>query len=179
MKHIVLPAALCAALVLILSFGGCTTGKNAVKQEGTYIADTFELSVPEGWMRNDSQERTVFLTKDYPTTASYIAVGATDETQLKELEDYKDNIISNIKSQLTKQLGDSASPEVTVYEKTTVNGYDCMHIVTDYSSSDKKFKQDQYTFDTSKGSVTVTYVTAEDEDFAAEFSASLSSLVIK
>jgi hypothetical protein len=168
-----------AAILLCLMFSGCGKTNAAVKQEGTYVADTYELSVPDGWMRNESQANMVFVPKDYPDTASYISIGTTDETQIEELMTYKNSVIANIVSQMTEQLGDEAKPQVKTYEKVQVNSYDCVHVVTAYYNDGFLFEQDQYTFDSSSGSVTVTYVNAVGEDFADAFSESLATVVIK
>lgn len=170
-------------LLMAFAFSGCK-GKDsgyAQKLEGTYVADTFEIDAPENWRVNASQNNvTIFCTEDYPEDiASYISVGVTEEAQLDILDGYKGSIKAQIISSLESQLGEDCGADVIKYEKENVNGFDCMHIVTSYSAEDGNFNQDQYTFDSSKGSVTVCFNIALDEDVNEMFEKSLSSLVIK
>ncbi len=164
-----------------LSFTGCYSHTYATKQEGTYVADTFELSVPDGWMRNERYEnQVVFCTKDYPDDcASYISVGYTDEKQLDVLREYQDSIKEQIVSGLEEKLGEDCKATVYTYEDAEVNGYDCVHIVTSYINENLTYTQDQYTFDSSAGSVTFCYTRAGADDYAEAFEESINSIVIK
>lgn len=166
---------------ICISFTGCYSNTYAVKQEGTYVGDTFELSVPEGWMRNERYEnQVVFCTKDYPDDcASYISVGYSDEEQLDVLRKYKDSIKDQIIEGLEEKLGEDCGATVYTYEDAEINGYDCVHIVTSYVSENLTYTQDQYTFDSSKGSVTFCYTRAGADDYVDAFNESINSIVIK
>ncbi|MDO4458500.1 MAG: hypothetical protein Q4C42_00185 [Clostridia bacterium] len=183
MKNIKKISALLLLITLTMSiFTGCSEKSSyAKKQEGTYVADTFEIDAPEGWMRNERYaNQVIFCTKDYPDdTKSYISVGWTDEAQLDVLRDYKDSIISNILNSLEEQLGENCGAAVNVYEDTEVNGFDCVHMVTAYTNEGMAFTQDSYTFDSSTGSVTLQMVRAGGNEFAEAFDNTLNSIVIK
>jgi hypothetical protein len=176
------------ALVLVLlisvtaiSFSGCYSHTYASKQEGTYVGDTFELSVPDGWMKNERYEnQVIFCTKDYPDDcASYISVGYSDEGQLDVLKKYEDSIKEEMISYLEEQLGDDCEATIYTYEDTTVNGYECVHIVSSYKSDNVVYTQDQYTFDSSTGSVVFCYTRAGADDLAEAYQESIDSIVIK
>lgn len=176
-KKIIAVVLAAAAMLLVLS--GCGKLNTAVKQRGPYEGVGYVMSVPDGWMRNERSERILFLKKDYPETASYIAVSTTEESQVEQLMKDKDDISEYVVKTFDEQLGEGTNTEITAYEKINVNDNDCVHVVTKFNRNDKEFTHDQYTFDTSKGSVTINYVSVSGEDFSKEYKESLDSIVIK
>ena len=168
------------AVFCALALSGCAE-KWAKDVDGTYVGDTFEIYPPQEWKYNEGKtNQVIFCTEDYPTdSASYISVGYTDEAQLEVTRKYKDDVQSGIISSLTEQLGDDCEAKILVFEDTTVNGFDCIHCTTSYLNEGVAFTQDQYTFDSSKGSVTVCFCQDSGEDFSADFKTALDSIVIK
>lgn len=168
------------AAVVLLCFSACAE-KYAKDVDGVYVGETFEIYPPQEWRYNTAKKnQVIFCTADYPTdSASYISVGYTNEPQLEAIRQYKNDVMDEIIASLESQLGTDSKASIEIFEDCTVNGYDCVHVKTSYLNNGTAFTQDQYTFDSSAGSVTVCFTQDSGIDYSAEFKTALDSIVIK
>ena len=167
-------------LLLCLSLTGCAEKLGEV-QEGPYEGDGFSLSVPAGWYRNEDQQGAlVFLPEGYnDSTHSYISLSWTSEQRIGVIDTYKDSLKNELASQYETTLGENAVYTIASFEKSELGGYECYYVLSYFVKDDKAFKQEQYTFDTTDGSFTVSYVLADGARFAPDFEESKGSITVK
>lgn len=167
-------------LTLCLSLTGCANELGEI-QEGVFEGDGFSLSVPAGWYYNDKQKGALaFLPEGYnDDTHSYISVSWTSENRLSTIDTYKDTLTDQLAQQYESTLGENAVYTIANFEKTELNGSPCYYLLSYFVKDELAFKQEQYTFDTSFGSVTISYVLADGEELTAEFEDSKNSIIIK
>ena len=75
-------------------------------------------------------------------------------------------------------MGEDATYTIANFEKSELNGNECYYVLSYFVQDGLAFKQEQYTFDTSFGSVTVSYVLADGENFASAFENSKQSIIL-
>lgn len=167
-------------LCLCLSFAGCSANLGKV-QEGAFEGDGFSLTVPSGWHRNDDQKGALaFLPDGYNDYHhSYISVSWTSENRLDTIELYEETLQKELASQYESTLGENATYTIGNFERSELDGKECYYVLSYFVKDELAYKQEQYTFDTSFGSVTISYVLADGEDFASAFEASKKSIVLK
>ena len=172
--------AIILTLILCLSLTGCKSELGEV-QEGVFEGDGFSLSVPSGWYRNDNQKGALaFLPDGYnKSNHSYISVSWTSENRLDTIELYEESLKKELANQYESTLGENATYTIASFERSEYEGKECYYVLSYFVKEGLAFKQEQYTFDTSFGSVTISYVLADGENFATAFENSKKSIILK
>lgn len=172
--------AIILTLLLCLSLTGCANELGEV-QEGVFEGEGFSLSVPTGWYRNENQKGALaFLPEDYnKDNFSYISLSWTSENRIGTIGLYEDSLKKELANQYESTLGENAIYTIANFEKSELNGKECYYVLSYFVKNDLAFKQEQYTFDTSFGSVTISYVLADGENFATAFENSKQSIILK
>lgn len=163
-------------IVIAFSMSACSSKETYTEISGVQKGETYEITPPSGWKMGNADGVIAYVPADFPETPSYISVDVGADPIVAELKNNQSTVEAQVTEALTSSYGESASFDL--FEESVIGGVDCIHTRVSYSSEDGQVVQDQYSADSSSGSVIITFVNIGDDDFSEEFAACFDSISI-